>query len=360
MSNSNILKDFEVNRGTFLSLEQMTNSLLSTLISNQSINVHSITSRTKTLSSLCGKVDRPGKNYAKLEDITDLVGIRVTTYFSDEVDEIADLIFKEFTIDAQNSIDKRRSQEPDRFGYMSLHLVASYSKERTRLQEYQSFNGIKFEIQIRSILQHAWAEIEHDIGYKSTKQVPDQLKRRFSRLSGLLELADEEFLAIKNSLLDYKDSLPEKVNNSPELVRLDLSSLESFVKTNDTVIKLEKEMQKVFGCKIFEPTKYCLNNCLDFMNILGYENLADILADYRKYQDKFIPFLKAWLTRDLDGVEGSWDSIEQGISLLYLTYVKLADEGDDELAHTVLGSAPFGDVSRLWSSIKHVAESVKI
>lgn len=359
--NSNIITEkFESKRATLLSLEQMTNSLLSTLISNQKINVHSITSWTKTLSSLCGKVDRPGKNYAKLEDITDLVGIRVTTYFSDEVDQIAELIFNEFDIDHENSIDKRKSQEPDRFGYMSLHLVASYSDDRTRLQEYSSFKGIKFEIQIRSILQHAWAEIEHDIGYKSTRQVPDQLKRRFSRLSGLLELADEEFLAIKNSLLDYKEGLPEKVNSSPEQVSLDLSSLESFVRTNETVKKLDLEMQKEFGCKIVEPSKYCLNNSLDFLNILGYESLADILSDYQKYQDTFIPFLKAWLAKDMDGSEGNWESIEQGISLLYLTYIKLADINDEELANRVLGSAPFMNVSNLWDSIKNVSELLKI
>ena len=65
--------------------------------------------------------------------------------------------------------------------------------ERMVLRENKAFEGLKCEIQIRSVLQHAWAEIEHDLGYKSELTIPKEVRRSFSRLAGLLELGDKEF-----------------------------------------------------------------------------------------------------------------------------------------------------------------------
>lgn len=176
----------------------MTASLISSLLQNHSFHIHSISSRTKTIDSFKEKISRPDKNYDQLKDITDIVGIRITTYFSDELDKVSELIKSQFKVDLENSIDKRKSLEPDKFGYMSLHLVAEHNNIRTNLPEYSLFADMKFEVQIRSILQHAWAEIEHDLGYKSEIEIPNIVKRKFSRLSGLLELVDDEFVSIKN------------------------------------------------------------------------------------------------------------------------------------------------------------------
>ncbi|MDO5684258.1 MAG: hypothetical protein Q4G46_15720, partial [Propionibacteriaceae bacterium] len=59
-----------------------------------------------------------------------------------------------------------------------------------------------FSVQLRTVLQHAWAEFEHDVRYKGTippEQVPD-LDRRFTLAAGLLELADSEFTTIRDRL----------------------------------------------------------------------------------------------------------------------------------------------------------------
>ena len=93
------------------------------------------------------------------------------------VDKLAKVIERNFKIDTENSIDKR-VMDPERFGYSSLHYIVEYTPERLKLIEYKYFTGIKFEIQIRSILQHAWAETEHDLGYKSKNEV----QRRFEEM----------------------------------------------------------------------------------------------------------------------------------------------------------------------------------
>ncbi|WP_242785636.1 GTP pyrophosphokinase [Bacillus cereus] len=128
---------------------------------------------------MAAKVEKGGNKYSTLNDITDISGIRVITYFSDDVDKVASMIQNEFEIDETNSVDKRTLLDPDRFGYLSLHYVIKLNTLRTSLVEYQRFKDLKAEVQIRSILQHAWAEIEHDLGYKSKNSIPRVVKRDF-------------------------------------------------------------------------------------------------------------------------------------------------------------------------------------
>jgi hypothetical protein len=79
-----------------------------------------------------------------------------------------------------------------------VHYLIRYSKERCALPEYRNYTGLVAEVQVRTILQHAWAEIEHDIQYKAVATLPSQVSRRFSALAGLIEIADREFQAIED------------------------------------------------------------------------------------------------------------------------------------------------------------------
>jgi hypothetical protein len=64
--------------------------------------------------------------------------------------------------------------------------------------KYAPIRGTWFEIQVRSILEHSWAEIEHEIVYKSGINFPDETKRRFARLAGALEILESEFGALRS------------------------------------------------------------------------------------------------------------------------------------------------------------------
>jgi putative GTP pyrophosphokinase len=166
------------------------------------IHLHSIYFRVKDLDRLDEKLHREGKHYQSLKDVTDLLGVRVVTYFADDIDRVVQVIDQEFAVDHERSVDKRSTTEADRFGYISVHKVVQLSEARTALAEYKRFEGLFAEIQIRSILQHAWAEIEHDLGYLST-EMPLHLRRKFSILSGMLELVDEEFKRLRDELADH-------------------------------------------------------------------------------------------------------------------------------------------------------------
>ena len=149
-----ILPDFDKNKVIFLRFADSVYQLLKSLLSDYNLKPHQIIYRLKDRDSLEKKIIRKNYKYDKLDEITDLIGFRVITYFEDDIDKVAGLIKAEFDIDENNSIDKRQL-DADRFGYRSLHYVFSLKSDRSQLTEYKKFKGIKAEIQIRSILQHS-------------------------------------------------------------------------------------------------------------------------------------------------------------------------------------------------------------
>jgi ppGpp synthetase/RelA/SpoT-type nucleotidyltranferase len=187
--------------------------LIQSTLESNGVQVLSVMSRVKSKASVRRKLERPDRE-GDISSLTDIPGIRIITFFRDDVDAVARLIEEEFLIDAERSVDKRAALEPDRFGYLSLHYIAQLNQNRSQLVEYSTYTGVRFEVQIRSILQHAWAEIEHDRGYKSEAEVPKTVRRRFSRLASLLELADDEFLGLRDELARLPRSGPSSLTTN--------------------------------------------------------------------------------------------------------------------------------------------------
>jgi putative GTP pyrophosphokinase len=136
---------------------------------------------------------------------------------------------------------------PDRFGYLSLHYVVSLSHNRAILTEYKKCAGIKAEIQVRSILQHAWAEIEHKLGYRSEVEVPGQIRRAFARVSGLLELSDQEFIRIRQELVTYSSQVERQVRQKPQAVGVDRDSIKSYIESSELVNRLDADVAEMSG-----------------------------------------------------------------------------------------------------------------
>jgi putative GTP pyrophosphokinase len=219
--------------------------LLVELIKSEKIDLVKIESRVKTIDSFKGKIERDDKNYTDpLNQITDLSGIRIITYYNTDVDRITDIIKDEFKIDESNSVDKRKISEEDRFGYASSHLVISINDNRNKLIEWKKYGRLKAEIQVRSILQHSWASIDHKLRYKTESDIPQYLKRKLYRLSALLELADEEFTSIKRISEERTKEIKKEVRKGKLSISIDLDSVESFLETSETF--------KVFRSKLIE------------------------------------------------------------------------------------------------------------
>jgi putative GTP pyrophosphokinase len=199
-------------RGTYRLLSEKTKELLSSFLSSKGIVPHSITSREKDPEKLREKLTSEGVvPDALFNGIRDLAGVRIIAYFPSDVDKIVPLIEKGFNIDSRYSMDKRFSSDPAIFGYASVHLVIELRPEMLKLPEYALFDKMKCEIQVRTILQHAWAEIEHDVVYKSLRKIPFRVRRRFACLAGLLEIADREFESLRQDEIAVRQSIESRI-----------------------------------------------------------------------------------------------------------------------------------------------------
>lgn len=305
--------------------------LLKTILKQNQINCHSIDSRVKEEDSLAAKVEKGGSKYSTLNDITDVSGIRVITYFSDDVDKVASIIQNEFEIDEANSVDKRIILDPDRFGYLSLHYVIKLNTLRTSLVEYHRFKDLKVEVQIRSILQHAWAEIEHDLGYKNKNSIPRVVKRDFSRLAGLLELADQEFVKIKEELVKYDEIVKAEIQNTPADVLIDKISIKQLLDNENSIVStLDQEICVIANASRIVGTAD-LEKEIKRLKYLGFNTIEEIQTALNQHKEKIIELATAWLTKPDDN-----NVLRAGISMFYLAYVVISVDGSSETVENYL------------------------
>lgn len=206
-----ILEEYHAKRQVYAKLKEVVIDQLQRCLQENNIIVSGLEARVKTEESLSGKLALKGYKYHSIDDITDIVGARIITFFCDEVDLISALVEKQFDIDWENSVDKRKMLETDRFGYMSLHYICRLPKSVFRDPTMPELNQIRFELQMRSTLQHVWANMYHDMGYKSDVEIPVEYQRNMSRLAGMLELADEQFSLIRREINEYRRNVQSLV-----------------------------------------------------------------------------------------------------------------------------------------------------
>jgi len=220
---------------------------------------------------------------------------------------------------------------------LSLHYVVCLPTSRANLRENKQFAGLKAEIQIRSILQHAWAEIEHDLGYKTELSLPREIRRRFSRLAGLLELADGEFSAIRSDLTAYEAKVATDIQSEPELVPIDKASLSAYLNTSARVAKLDQAIACMCSATVDrELHPLVIEGDVAVLNFLGIRTIAALDEKLRTSEDKLLGFAREWLTE-------KEKVLAKAVSLLYLTYVVTGATGDAAIvrqAADILALAP--------------------
>lgn len=248
-------------------LAQKTYDQLNEVLRAQGVEINSIERRVKTEKSLRGKLEIKGEKYNTINDVTDLVGIRVITYYTDDVDKVAAIVKNLFKVDWENSVDKRKLHKLDSFGYNSLHYICHLRNEEGELK------NIPFEIQMRTALQHVWSAIEHDIGYKGAVKLPPEFRRQFSRLAGMMELADDEFSRLRTIMSDYRRMLQGLVKSGQlDEVPLSKESFRNYLELQP-FMRLNKRIAAVNQAELF-PAPFM--SYLPLLEDFGFETLGDV------------------------------------------------------------------------------------
>ena len=266
-----ILEEYREHLPQFEKVKDTVQAQLKEVFDEAGIIVAAIEGRVKTEKSLAGKLELKGAKYASLADITDIIGLRVITFYIDDVGKVASIVDRLFKVDWENSVDKRKAHEIDSFGYMSLHYICSMDGFPYR-----------FEIQMRTVLQHAWANMNHDTGYKSGVEVPREYLRNLNRLAGMLELADEQFSQIRNDLADYRRKVQTLVaSGNLDEAPLDGETYRSYLQLNP-FDKLNKRIAAVNQAEIQEVN---LMPYLPVFKAMGCKTLGDIDKLIKQYSD---------------------------------------------------------------------------
>ncbi len=246
-------------------------ALLRDKLAHNGIIVTAVDARIKTEESLKGKLELKGNKYASLSDITDIFGARIITFYTDDVDRIAAMVEQLFEIDWDNSVDKRMLHQLDSFGYNSLHYIC-------RMPEFP----YRFELQLRTTLQHAWASINHDIGYKTGVEIPREYLRRINRLSGILEMADDEFSRIRSEITDYRRRVQQLVQNGKlDDVLLDGDTFNSYLQARP-FDSLNKRIAAINQAEIQEVP---LMRYLRVFVAFGCKTLGDVQRLVKQYSE---------------------------------------------------------------------------
>lgn len=309
------------NRYLYKQLANKVNIIIAELLEINLIGIHAIFNRAKDVESYKEKIKDPKYDNPQ-QQITDLAGIRIICYVESDIQRICKIIEDNFDVDSENSGDKSKLLGTDKVGYKSVHYVAQLNKSRTILPEYKKYLGRKFEIQIRTILQHAWAEIEHDRNYKFSGELPDEIQRRFKLVAGSLELADKEFDRIASDI----DKISHEVEIGTKEGKLDFelntTTIKQFLTTkfepliperiqpvfpsSESEIRILKELQ-LYGLKSINDLNAIIpDDLLSVLeksqkssgNLLGLLRTIMIAYDWKRYFDKsydkkwYIPSLR--------------------------------------------------------------------
>jgi putative GTP pyrophosphokinase len=158
--------------------------------------------------------------------MTDIVGLRIVCSVLSDIPLASKLVEHTFDIHWENSVDKfKELKDKRRMGYRGKNYVVTLKTgpKETKL--------IPFEIQVRTLLDYAWGEIEHDQNYKLFEKFPEDsdIPRRFKALAGALETLDYAFDSLIKETKQYAIPIKNQIRNGELDIPVSPISLHEFL-----------------------------------------------------------------------------------------------------------------------------------
>jgi len=329
-------KEYDAKKDFYIKAAKTLKNLIINLLDDK-FNKTNVLYRIKERNSCSEKISRKyierleQESNIKIEELlTDLIGIRIICMYESEIKDIAELLEQEFDLLEKTDKTQELLKNDNAFGYKGLHLDIKLQDKRTELTEYNTYKDLQFEIQIRTIIQNAWSELDHQIKYK--KHIPKELGRRINRLAALFEIADTEFESIdsvsqkleseakKASVLTIQDEkTPKKKQkqkeDEKEKVKLDIFSfvalLGEFFEDVYQSWAVESLLDDILECNpdyefttAFKAVKENLKIVEQYVSEKGVEpsfltqvRYAIYLSDKHKFENLLYPILR----KEFDG-----------------------------------------------------------
>ncbi len=221
-----------------------------------------------------------------------MAGIRVITYTDADARKVSKIIKRAFEIRPEYSIDKSEELGIDRVGYRGIHYIANLGKDRLGLPENRLFKEYVFEIQVRSILQHAWAEFEHDRNYKFAGVLPKDLGRRLSLIAANLETIDREFDRLSRDIDKYAMGVLKKAKFGDLYIPINSTSLRTY-----TDRRFKSLIEK--GVEPYGPYADVVIKELSLMGIETLDKLENIIPE--DYIEKRLRVRARWFDESFVG-----------------------------------------------------------
>jgi putative GTP pyrophosphokinase len=255
-----------------------------------------LTSRVKHIDSLLEKVDR--KEYGDpLREITDLAGVRVVCRFSSDLAIVEDILKESFSIGQR--VDKTALLGTDRMGYLGTHYVVELMPSHKGAR-YDEISGLKCEVQVKTILQDAWAQIDHSLMYKSQVSIPEKERREMNNISALLEVAQGVFDRTRDVRAKYAEEVERKSARPSEFLSqpIDRETVASYTRHKYPGLPVNERIQEMLLAQI-DHDRYRTLKDLD----TAIAAASDAVAAYQRESPSLFKAGTDYITKSLGFVD---------------------------------------------------------
>ena len=279
--------------------------------------------RVKETDSFLGKALIRKRKEDPLREITDQVGVRFVVLLLENIDRVGSIIKAgPWASSHDRDHEAERLAKPDYFAYQSDHYVITTTEDR----EWEGVKipaGLSCEVQIRTILQHAYAEMAHASDYKPSIQLREQdrkkVKRSLAKGCALIETTDDVFKEITTRLREYSESIDALLAKSAEI----------YNKLTGVVVSPETPLGNLIGDTYRELLKQCTPQKLD--DWIAKYSWLDMAIKAKRiesvfYRDPVIVLLGMLITEHETEVPKSWPVDSRYLEDFY-TFLGISTEG---------------------------------
>ena len=220
----------------------------------------------------------------------DLVRVRVLLRFPEDVLKVEQLISSEFEVEPSRSLPSSSEalNDPQRFGYPAVVYILGLNESRSHLREWRKYRDLSFRLELRTLLQEAWASILPRVRHSAAGLDERKLTRELNLLSGLLEKADDGFLTLRKVIHDEELLVPQKPkpepSEVPEAEKLFTDEeLYRLFREDNTLLTRLNELALSAGFPEFSPSAEYLRESFGHMCIILREAGIDTLSEVKAF-----------------------------------------------------------------------------